>query len=73
MIIILNIIAHMSDYTLQHYTLPHPRYHNGKEFYRHIPSDHPPTTVYSQPGLIVDVSGKTKVLKAFNCATLHSK
>ena len=56
MIIILNIIAHMSDYTLQHYTLPHPRYHNGKEFYRHIPSDHPPTTVYSQPGLIVDVS-----------------
>merc|ERR1719192_805648 len=31
-------------------------YRNGKEFYRHIPSDHPPTAVFRQPGLIVDVS-----------------
>ena len=34
----------------------YPRYRNGKEFYRHIPSDHPPTAVFRQPGLIVDVS-----------------
>ena len=31
-------------------------YRNGKEFYRHIPSDSPPTAVFSQPGLLVDVS-----------------
>ena len=31
-------------------------YRNGKEFYRHIPSDSPPTAVFSQPGLVVDVS-----------------
>ena len=31
-------------------------YRNGKEFYRHIPSDNPPTAVFSQPGLVVDVS-----------------
>ena len=31
-------------------------FRNGKEFYRHIPSDRPPTAVFSQPGLIVDVS-----------------
>ena len=30
-------------------------YRNGKEFYRHIPSDSPPTAVFSQPGLVVDV------------------
>jgi len=29
-------------------------YRNGKEFYRHIPSDSPPTAVFSQPGLVVD-------------------
>lgn len=29
-------------------------YRNGKEFYRHIPSDNPPTAVFSQPGLVVD-------------------
>ena len=31
-------------------------YRNGKEFYRHIPTDNPPTGVFSQPGVIVDVS-----------------
>ena len=31
-------------------------YRNGKEFYRHIPSDNPPTAVFRQPGLMVDVS-----------------
>ena len=31
-------------------------YRNGKEFYRHIPSDSPPTAVFNQPGLVVDVS-----------------
>ena len=31
-------------------------YRNGKEFYRHIPSDSPPTAVFPQPGLLVDVS-----------------
>ena len=31
-------------------------YRNGKEFYRHIPSDSPPTAVFRQPGLVVDVS-----------------
>eukprot|EP00090_Calanus_glacialis_P009575 TRINITY_DN17962_c0_g1_i1.p1 TRINITY_DN17962_c0_g1~~TRINITY_DN17962_c0_g1_i1.p1 ORF type:complete len:290 (-),score=26.18 TRINITY_DN17962_c0_g1_i1:223-1092(-) len=29
-------------------------YRNGKEFYRHIPSDNPPTAVFRQPGLFVD-------------------
>jgi len=29
-------------------------YRNGKEFYRHIPSDNPPTAVFRQPGLYVD-------------------
>ena len=33
-------------------------YRNGKEFYRHIPSDNPPTVVFRQPGLYVDVSKK---------------
>ena len=36
-------------------------YRNGKEFYRHIPTDIPPTGVFSQPGLIVDVSNQWKV------------
>ena len=31
-------------------------YRNGKEFYRHIPSDNPTTAVFRQPGLYVDVS-----------------
>ena len=31
-------------------------YRNGKEFYRHIPSDNPSTAVFRQPGLYVDVS-----------------
>ena len=31
-------------------------YRNGKEFYRHIPSDSPPTAVFPQLGLWVDVS-----------------
>ena len=30
-------------------------YRNGKEFYRHIPSDNPPTAFFRQPGIIVDV------------------
>ena len=34
-------------------------YRNGKEFYRHIPSDNPPTTVFRQPGLYVDVTNDT--------------
>jgi len=29
-------------------------YRNGKEFYRHIPSDNPSTAVFRQPGLVVD-------------------
>jgi len=29
-------------------------YRNGKEFYRHIPSDNPTTAVFRQPGLYVD-------------------
>jgi len=29
-------------------------YRNGKEFYRHIPSDNPSTAVFRQPGLYVD-------------------
>ena len=42
-------------------------YRNGKEFYRHIPSDSPPTAVFSQPGLLVDVSTE------FSCPRLsHS-
>ena len=31
-------------------------YRNGKEFYRHIPTDNPPTGVFPQPGLWIDVS-----------------
>ena len=34
-------------------------YRNGKEFYRHIPSDKPPTAVFTQPGLVVDVSSES--------------
>ena len=34
-------------------------YRNGKEFYRHIPSDNPPTAVFRQPGLVVDVSSES--------------
>jgi len=39
-------------------------YRNGKEFYRHIPSDSPPTAVFSQPGLVVDerVSTETRIV-----------
>ena len=33
-------------------------YRNGKEFYRHIPTDNPPTGVFRQAGLLVDVRGE---------------
>ena len=36
-------------------------YRNGKEFYRHIPTDLPPTGVFKQPGLRVDVSESTNI------------
>ena len=38
-------------------------YRNGKEFYRHIPSDSPPTAVFSQPGLVVDVRIKCRKIE----------
>lgn len=39
-------------------------YRNGKEFYRHIPSDSPPTAVFTQPGLVVDEtrSSETRIV-----------
>jgi len=39
-------------------------YRNGKEFYRHIPSDNPSTAVFRQPGLIVDEfqSSETRII-----------
>ena len=37
-------------------------YRNGKEFYRHIPTDDPSTGVFRQAGLIVDVIGEVKDL-----------
>jgi len=47
-------------------------YRNGKEFYRHIPSDHPPTAVFRQPGLIVDERQSTEtrlVVRSVQLAT----
>lgn len=31
-------------------------YKDGREFYRYVPRDDPPGTVFPQPGIIVDVS-----------------
>ena len=31
-------------------------YKDGKEFYRFLPGDHPPSQVFDQPGVIVDVN-----------------
>ena len=33
-----------------------PRYRNGQEFYRYIPTDTPDTTVFPYPGILVNVS-----------------
>merc|ERR1711915_126996 len=35
-------------------------YRNGKEFYRHIPTDNPPTGVFRQAGLLVDEHQSTE-------------
>ena len=44
-------------------------YRNGKEFYRHIPSDSPPTAVFSQPGLVVDVSTQSELQSDSNISS----
>ena len=46
-------------------------YRNGKEFYRHIPSDSPPTAVFRQPGLVVDVSQSQAVRNLSVSQPLH--
>ena len=44
-------------------------YRNGKEFYRHIPSDNPPTAVFTQPGLVVDVSSESLPVQSLSDLT----
>jgi len=48
-------------------------YRNGKEFYRHIPSDRPPTAVFSQPGLIVDERQSTETRIVLKSVKLNSE
>ena len=46
-------------------------YKDGKEFFRFLPGDEPPTQVFYQPGVIVDVSKSPAVcLPAMNVANL---
>ena len=54
-----------AQYNITHY----PRYRNGQEFYRHIPTDRPQTVVFRQAGLIVDVS----ILMSLYNSTLTSE
>jgi len=48
-------------------------YRNGKEFYRHIPSDSPPTAVFSQPGLVVDERQSTETRIVLKSVELKSE
>lgn len=41
-------------------------YKDGHEFYRYLPRDHPPATLFPQNGITVDVSAVVKLLK-WNC------
>eukprot|EP00092_Neocalanus_flemingeri_P035396 GFUD01038511.1.p1 GENE.GFUD01038511.1~~GFUD01038511.1.p1 ORF type:complete len:288 (-),score=42.03 GFUD01038511.1:65-928(-) len=47
-------------------------YRNGKEFYRHIPSDNPSTAVFRQPGLIVDEYQSTETRIVMRRVELNS-
>lgn len=48
-------------------------YKDGHEFYRYLPRDHPPATLFPQNGIAVDVSALVKLMTVhFEIEIFHS-